>query len=83
MKPHMLLLDEPSNHLDMDAVDALIEGLTIYKGGVLMVSHDQWLIESTMDELWMCENGEIDVFHGSFTEYKQRLRAAAKGTPTP
>ena len=75
-QPHVLLLDEPSNHLDMDAVDALIEGLTVYKGGVLMVSHDQWLIEATMNELWMCEGGRIDVFHGSFEDYKKRLRSA-------
>jgi len=46
-KPHLLLLDEPSNHLDIDAVDALIEGLATFKGGVLMVSHDQHLIEAT------------------------------------
>ena len=62
----------------MDAVDALIEGLCAYKGGVLMVSHDQWLIEATMNELWMCEGGQIDVFHGTFDDYKARLRAAAK-----
>lgn len=43
-KPHILLLDEPSNHLDIDAVNALIQGLATFKGGVLMVSHDQYLI---------------------------------------
>lgn len=73
-QPHVLLLDEPSNHLDMDAVDALIEGLNAYKGGVLMVSHDQTLIEATMDELWMCEDNTITVFHGTFEDYKKRLR---------
>jgi hypothetical protein len=36
-KPHILLLDEPSNHLDIDACNALIEGLATFKGGVLMV----------------------------------------------
>ena len=58
----------------MDAVDALVEGLTMFKGAVLMVSHDQYLIESTVDELWMCENGEVTVFHGTFEEYKNRLK---------
>ncbi len=77
-KPHILLLDEPSNHLDIDAVDALIEGLATFKGGVLMVSHDQFLIESTVDELWMCEDGSITPFHGSFEEYKKRLRSMGK-----
>ncbi|KXZ48205.1 hypothetical protein GPECTOR_29g111 [Gonium pectorale] len=76
-KPHILLLDEPSNHLDIDAVNALIQGLATFKGGVLMVSHDQFLIESTVDELWMCEGGFVTPFHGTFDEYKQRLRSGA------
>ncbi|KAL4442757.1 hypothetical protein ABPG77_006751 [Micractinium sp. CCAP 211/92] len=77
-KPHLLLLDEPSNHLDMDAVDALVEGLALFQGGVLMVSHDQHLIESTVDELWAVENGTVKVFHGSFEDYKKRLRQLSK-----
>mmetsp|Transcript_9139 Transcript_9139/g.17183 ORF Transcript_9139/g.17183 Transcript_9139/m.17183 type:complete len:776 (-) Transcript_9139:93-2420(-) len=77
-KPHILLLDEPSNHLDIDAVNALIEGLATFKGGVLMVSHDQYLIEATVDELWVCDNGEVAPFHGTFEEYKRKLRAEAK-----
>mmetsp|Transcript_18986 Transcript_18986/g.32470 ORF Transcript_18986/g.32470 Transcript_18986/m.32470 type:complete len:755 (+) Transcript_18986:110-2374(+) len=77
-KPHILLLDEPSNHLDIDACNALIEGLSMFKGGVLMVSHDQYLIEATVDELWMCENGNVSPWHGTFAEYKQRLRTIAR-----
>lgn len=173
-KPHLLLLDEPSNHLDMDAVEALVEvsdggglsgvscsltapgtsrtqqtrrctklphklhhyidlescswttaqGLALFQGGVLMVSHDQHLIESTVDELWAVEGGRgesvaellaadpvpgrwrtmaregcpdcalqaslcellllrstalpiptaVTVFHGTFEDYKKRLR---------
>ncbi|PNH01238.1 ABC transporter F family member 3 [Tetrabaena socialis] len=79
-KPHILLLDEPSNHLDIDAVNALIQGLATFKGGVLMVSHDQFLIESTVDELWMCEEGFVSPFRGTFDEYKSRLRGHAVGT---
>lgn len=77
-KPHLLLLDEPSNHLDLAAVDALIEGLALFKGGVLMVSHDQHLIESTVDELWAVEGGTVHAFHGSFEDYKKRLRALSR-----
>lgn len=76
-KPHILLLDEPSNHLDIDAVQALIEGLALFQGGVLMVSHDQHLIESTVDELWAVEDGTATPFHGTFGEYKARLRATS------
>ncbi|PSC74057.1 ABC transporter F family member 3 [Micractinium conductrix] len=77
-KPHLLLLDEPSNHLDMDAVEALVEGLALFQGGVLMVSHDQHLIESTVDELWAVENGTVKVFHGTFEDFKRRLRLLSK-----
>ena len=78
-KPHLLLLDEPSNHLDIDAVDALIHGLATFKGGVFMVSHDQHLIEATVDELWAVEGGTVAPFHGTFDDYKARLRKA-RGT---
>ncbi|KAL0794073.1 hypothetical protein Bca101_065450 [Brassica carinata] len=39
-KPHLLLLDEPSNHLDLDAVEALIQGLVLFQGGICMVESD-------------------------------------------
>ena len=70
-KPHMLLLDEPSNHLDMDAVDALIQALALYKGGVLLISHDSHLIRGVTDELWKVEGGAVSVFHGGFDEYRK------------
>ncbi len=54
------------------------QGLNLFKGGVLMVSHDQFLIESTVDELWAVEGGRITPFHGTFEEYKRRLRELAK-----
>ena len=63
----------------MDAVDALIEGLTGYGGGVLIVSHDQHLIEAAVDELWCVEGGTVAPFHGSFDDYVKRLRAKRGG----
>eukprot|EP00899_Mesostigma_viride_P014881 jgi/Mesvir1/23394/Mv21089-RA.1 len=74
-KPHIMLLDEPSNHLDIEAVEALIQGLAVFKGGVLMVSHDQHLIEGSVDELWAIHHGTATAFHGSFEDYKKRLKA--------
>ena len=44
-----------------------------------MVSHDQHLIEATVDELWAVEGGTVNVFHGSFEDYKRRLRQLSKG----
>ena len=53
-----------------------VQGLALFKGGVLMVSHDQHLIESTVDELWAIEGGTASPFHGTFTEYKATLRVS-------
>jgi ATP-binding cassette subfamily F protein 3 len=41
----------------------------------LQVSHDQFLIEATVDELWACEDGKVKPFHGTFQEYKKTLKA--------
>ncbi|KAH7287997.1 hypothetical protein KP509_31G006600 [Ceratopteris richardii] len=75
-KPHILLLDEPSNHLDLDAVEALIQGLILFQGGVLMVSHDEHLISGSVDELWVISSGKATPFHGTFADYKKLLKAS-------
>lgn len=74
-KPHLLLLDEPSNHLDLDAVEALIQGLVMFQGGILMVSHDEHLISNSVDELWVVSEGRATPFHGTFQDYKKMLQS--------
>jgi ATP-binding cassette subfamily F protein 3 len=72
-KPHLLVLDEPTNHLDIDTVGALSQALTVFEGGVIVVSHDQHLIHAIADELWVIAgDGKIEVFNGDFAEYKKR-----------
>ncbi|KAL5712991.1 ATP-binding cassette sub- F member 3 [Ranunculus cassubicifolius] len=74
-KPHIILLDEPSNHLDLDAVEALIQGLVLFQGGVLMVSHDEHLISGSVGELWAVSDGRVAPFPGDFQDYKKMLRS--------
>nr|QNQ79026.1 ABC transporter F family member 3 [Paeonia lactiflora] len=74
-KPHIILLDEPSNHLDLDAVEALIQGLVLFQGGVLMVSHDEHLISGSVEELWAVSEGKVTPFHGTFQDYKKILQS--------
>jgi ATP-binding cassette subfamily F protein 3 len=75
--PHMLVLDEPSNHLDIEAMDALSEALQKFQGGVLMVSHDVTMLQNVCTSLWVCDNGTIEHFDGTVKDYKRRITAQA------
>ncbi|XP_073133141.1 ABC transporter F family member 3 [Henckelia pumila] len=75
-KPHILLLDEPSNHLDLDAVEALIQGLVLFQGGVLMVSHDEHLISGSVEQLWSVSEGRVTPFDGTFQDYKKVVQSS-------
>ncbi|OWM85192.1 hypothetical protein CDL15_Pgr027979 [Punica granatum] len=75
-KPHIILLDEPSNHLDLDAVEALIQGLVLFQGGILMVSHDEHLISGSVEELWVVSEGRVTPFQGNFHDYKKLLQSS-------
>ncbi|KAE8717157.1 ABC transporter F family member 3 [Hibiscus syriacus] len=82
-KPHIILLDEPSNHLDLDAVEALIQGLVLFQGGILMVSHDEHLISGSVDELWAVSQGRVNPFHGTFQDYKKLLQSLLRSIVLP
>ena len=73
--PHLMLLDEPSNHVDVETVNALIDALNAFEGAVIMVTHDQRLIENVCNEIWLCEGGAVRTFDGGFAEYRQVLMA--------
>ena len=75
--PHILVLDEPSNHLDIEAMDALSEALQKFQGGVLMVSHDVTMLQNVCTSLWVCDNGMIEHFDGTVKDYKRRITAQA------
>jgi ATP-binding cassette subfamily F protein 3 len=61
-KPHILIVDEGSNHLSMDAADALVEAIQDFKGGVMVVSHDQHFVSNTCTELWVVTEGYVVFF---------------------
>lgn len=54
---NVLLLDEPSNHLDMATMDNFEEALKLFNGAVLAVTHDRWFIERIATQIWRLENG--------------------------
>ncbi|OQR97276.1 ATP-binding cassette protein [Thraustotheca clavata] len=71
--PHVVVLDEPTNHLDIETIDALIEALRGYKGGVVVVSHDQHFVNSICDELWVVGDQKVSKFRGSMADYKKAI----------
>lgn len=83
-QPHLLLLDEPTNHLDLDAVEALIHALLNFDGGLLVISHDEHLVTSICEELWVAQPGKVSIFKGEFAEYRrQQLKLTKKGVLPP
>jgi ATPase subunit of ABC transporter with duplicated ATPase domains len=68
-KPNLLVLDEPTNHLDLESINALNIALQKYAGTVLLVTHDQDLIEEVATRIWHFENGGIEDFKGPYEEY--------------
>ncbi|KAB5579064.1 hypothetical protein PHYPO_G00190430 [Pangasianodon hypophthalmus] len=72
--PNFYILDEPTNHLDMETIEALAKSLNTFKGGVVLVSHDERLIRLVCKELWVCEAGRVHRIDGGFDEYKSILQ---------
>jgi ATP-binding cassette subfamily F protein 3 len=71
--PNLVILDEPTNHLDIDSRAALIEAINDYKGAVILVSHDRYLLEACVERLWLVANGDVVPFDGDLDEYQRRV----------
>ncbi|PKX93202.1 putative AAA family ATPase GCN20 [Aspergillus novofumigatus IBT 16806] len=75
--PHILVLDEPSNHLDIEGMDALSEALQRFEGGVVMVSHDVTMLRNVCTSLWVCDKGTVHKFDGTVDAYKKMISSQA------
>ncbi|XP_075228000.1 ATP-binding cassette sub-family F member 1 isoform X2 [Lycorma delicatula] len=71
--PDVLILDEPTNNLDIESIDALADAINGYKGGVIIVSHDERLIRDTDCTLWVIEHQTINEVDGDFDDYRKEL----------
>ncbi|KAE8282408.1 ATP-binding cassette sub-family F member 1 [Larimichthys crocea] len=75
-QPDVLILDEPTNNLDIESIDALSEAINEYKGAVIIVSHDARLITETQCQLWVVEDRAINQIDGDFDDYKREVLEA-------
>jgi ATP-binding cassette subfamily F protein 3 len=71
--PHLVILDEPTNHLDIDSRAALIEAINDYPGAVILVSHDRYLLEASVDRLWIVQDGGVAPYDGDLDDYRRLI----------
>jgi len=70
--PNFLLLDEPTTHLDVDAVDALVRALKNYEGTIVFISHDIYFVSSVANNVFEVKGGKIRKFPGTFDYYLEK-----------
>jgi len=72
-EPNFFILDEPTNHLDIETVEALGNALKKFNGGLILVSHNEQLIQMVAEETWLCGETTVKRIEGGFPAYKKAL----------
>ena len=66
---NLLLMDEPTNHLDVDAKESLEAALNQYDGSLMMVSHDRWFLDQTVNWILELKDGKLKMYKGNYSDY--------------
>ncbi len=79
-KPDILLLDEPTNHLDIGTLKWLEQYLKGYKGTMIIVSHDRYFLNETVNRIFEIENARLSIYEGNYDFYaaERRVRREAE-----
>ena len=78
--PNVLLLDEPTNDLDVQTLTVLEDFLEDFRGCVVVVSHDRYFLDRTVDRLFSFENGQLERFEGNYSSYLERQQGKSTAT---
>ena len=76
--PNVLILDEPTNHMDIIGKETLEDILSNYEGSLLVVSHDRYFIKKIADRLLVFSKGKCEYFDGNYDEYEEKRARAAE-----
>ena len=83
-QPHVLFLDESTNHVDLETLDSMAAALKAFQGAVLMVSHNQGFLSGFCSELWVLENGRVRISHNDtdsfdelFSQYRSHVTSSS------
>ena len=82
-EPNLLILDEPTTHLDIPSREELEQVLLAYQGTLLFVSHDRQFASLLAQELWVVDQGAIHLFTGTFESWLQSTKESVQDPPTP
>jgi len=82
-RPNLLILDEPTNHLDMDSREALSSVLKEYRGTLVLISHDRWLLSQATDQTLDVRRSGPILFNGSYAEYRLWQKRGSGSPPAP
>jgi ATP-binding cassette subfamily F protein uup len=82
--PNFLILDEPTNDLDIDTLNVLEEFLTNFPGILIMVSHDRYLLDKLTDQLFIMEGeGKVLIYNGNYSSYRIELEEGKQQNKKP
>lgn len=81
--PNFLVLDEPTNDFDIGTLNALGEFLENFAGCLLLVSHDRYFMDQLVDQLFVVTDGEVTVFNGNYSDYRDWKAMQVKPVETP
>lgn len=73
-KPDLLILDEPTNHLDIGTLKWLEQYLAAYKGSIIIVSHDRYFLDRSVNRIFEIENHKLRTYEGNYTEFAAKKR---------
>ncbi len=78
-RPNFLILDEPTNHMDIQAKETLESAFQAYEGTILFVSHDRYFLRQVADCMLIFEDGQVMYYPFGYEHYLERLRKGEKG----
>ena len=73
-KPDLLLLDEPTNHLDIKAINFLENFIKNYKGTAIIISHDRYFLDATVNRMMVLEHGKLSTYSGNYTVFMDKRK---------
>ena len=74
-KADILLLDEPTNHLDIEAISWLEKYIKDFKGAVIIISHDRYFLDNTVDRIFLMESKYLKAYNGNYSEFIKKRKS--------